>query len=72
MSYENYAKAILILKETSGEHKELDKIFTGSKITSRFIYRTLHGPKESDYYKDIKEYGQKIDDIALRVIKAVE
>ena len=51
--------------------KQLDRMFTGSKMTARFIVRSggILKTKESDYEKDCKEFGKlKVDDFADELI----
>ena len=72
-NYNKYAKALKLYKTNKYKDeydRELSSLFRGSKLTSRFIFRSLKSPSNSMYKKDISDFGQsKIDTLVNKVLK---
>ena len=69
--YNNYAKALKLYKEKGNDQKydiSLTDLFDGSKITSRFIYRSISQPSSANYKKDCMEFGKDaFDDLIIPI-----
>ena len=74
--FTNYALALKLYSE-KGSDPKYDKAFTnlfkGSKITSRFIVRSNSKPTESNYKKDIADFGKdKFDNLVSTVLDIIK
>ena len=57
----------------SAHDAELSAIFKGSKLTSRFIFRSISAQKQSLYDKDCQEYGKtRVDDLVDKVLNIIK
>ena len=74
--YNNYAKALKLYKEKGNDQKydiSLTDLFDGSKITSRFIYRSISQPSSANYKKDCMEFGKDaFDDLIITVLSIIK
>ena len=68
--FDNWKMALNGYKTDDGKHdKEFSAIFKGSKLTSRFIFRSVSAQSKALYDKDVKEFGKtKIDDLVDKVL----
>jgi len=79
--FDKWKEALTLYKDdakkiTPAQDKEFDNIFKGSKITARFIFRSISAKTQALYDKDCKDFGKaKVDglvDTVLGVFKLTE
>jgi hypothetical protein len=74
--FDKYADALTKYEKASQHSKyerELSSLFSGGKLTSRFIFRAGSKPTPLNYAKDCKDFGKKkIDDLVDKVLNIIE
>ena len=74
--YNNYARALKLYKEKGNDQKydaALTDLFDGSKMTSRFIFRSISQPSPANYQKDCMEFGKDaFDDLVMTVLNTIK
>lgn len=70
-SFDKWKKALKLYKEeqTPNQEKAFDQIFKGSKMTARFIFRSVSTQNQTLYNKDCNDFGkEKVDDLVDTVL----
>ena len=74
--FEQYSLALTLYKQKSFDKKYdavLDRIFSGSNITSTFISHSISAPSMAKYEKYVKDFGQfKVDELVKLVISILK